>query len=566
MSDEDPSRRSVLRSTAVGASGLALGGLASTAAAEPAACDGATETTTRTGSLSGASDADTLSYDALTSDPCEVAFDLSSADATDFDLYVTYDGRTPSTSDFDARSKTSLTSGERVTVGSDDVNANATFGVLVDAYTNGGSWTLDISETSADDGGGGGNEAPTASFTASATTVLVGGTVEVDATASSDADGSVASYDWTFGDGSAGDGATASNAYDAVGEYDVTLTVTDDDGATDTATKVVTVTSDSDDCNVTKTRTEEGVLDGTGDGTAYQYAARTADPCELTLSLSADAGTDFDLYVTYDGRTPTTADYDERSYNYGSDEEIVVDGSTLGATDVLGVLVDSYDGSGAYTLVLEEVGTGDGDSPAPNDPPNASFVVDASTVDVDEPVSVDAAAATDADGSIASYDWTFGDGTTAGGETASHAYDAVGEYAVTLTVTDDDGATDTATRSVTVEADGGGDCGATRETAGTQGNFWWFGGSDDYTYDTRTNDPCEVTVTLDGPSSSDFDLYVTLDGRTPTTSDYDARSVSPDAQEAITTTSVDASTSMGILVVAASGSGTYQLDVEELGR
>jgi chitodextrinase len=565
MSDDDPSRRSILRSTAVGASGLALGGLASTAGASPAACDGATETTTRTGSLSGASDADTLTYDALTSDPCEVAFDLSSADATDFDLYVTFDGRTPSTSDFDARSKTSLTSGERVTVDAESVDANATFGVLVDAYTNGGSWTLEITETSTD-GGGGGNEGPTASFAASATTVSVGESVDVDASASSDADGQIASYDWTFGDGTTADGVTASNAYDATGEYDVTLTVTDDDGATGTATKTLTVESGGGDCNVTKTRTEEGVLSGTGDGTTYQYAARTADPCEVTLSLSADAGTDFDLYVTYDGRTPTTSDYDVRSYNYGSDEEIVVDGSTFGANDVLGVLVDSYDGSGAYTLVLEEVGTGDADSPAPNDPPSANFAVDASTVGVDEPVSVDAGAATDPDGSIQSYDWTFGDGTNAAGDTASHAYDAVGEYDVTLTVTDDDGATDTATRSVTVESAGGGDCGATRETAGTEGSFWWFGGSDDYTYDTQTSDPCEVTVTLDGPNSSDFDLYITLDGRTPTTSDYDARSVSANAQEAITASSVDATTSVGILVVAASGSGNYQLDVEELGR
>jgi serine protease len=151
-------------------------------------------------------------------------------------------------------------------------------------------------------------------------------------------------------------------------------------------------------------------------------------------------------------------------------------------------------------------------------------------------------------------------------ETAGHAYDAVGEYAVTVTVTDDDGATDTTTRAVTVGSAGGGDCGATRETAGAQGSFWWYGDSDDYTYDTKTTDPCEVTVTLDGPSSSDFDLYVTLGGRTPTTTDYDARSASANAQEAITTGSVDASTSMGVLVVPASGSGSYRLDVEELGR
>ena len=81
------------------------------------------------------------------------------------------------------------------------------------------------------------NAAPTASFTSSASFLAA----SFDATASSDADGTVASYTWAFGDGATGGGPTAQHAYAAAGTYDVTLTVTDDDGATATTTQQVTV-------------------------------------------------------------------------------------------------------------------------------------------------------------------------------------------------------------------------------------------------------------------------------------------------------------------------------------
>ncbi|WP_276252460.1 PKD domain-containing protein [Halomontanus rarus] len=52
---------------------------------------------------------------------------------------------------------------------------------------------------------------------------------------------------------------------------------------------------------------------------------------------------------------------------------------------------------------------------------------------------------------LASYEWAFGDGTTGSGELVGHAFDAAGEYEVTLTVTDEGGVSATNTESVTVE-------------------------------------------------------------------------------------------------------------------
>jgi PKD repeat protein len=56
----------------------------------------------------------------------------------------------------------------------------------------------------------------------------------------------------------------------------------------------------------------------------------------------------------------------------------------------------------------------------------------------------------DPDGPIASYSWTFGDGATATLTNPSHTYATGGTYTVTLTVTDNQGATNATSKSVTV--------------------------------------------------------------------------------------------------------------------
>jgi len=83
------------------------------------------------------------------------------------------------------------------------------------------------------------NVAPTAAFTSSAANLAL----SVDGSTSTDADGTIASYAWDFGDGSTGTGRTASRTYAAAGTYAVKLTVTDNAGATGTVTKSVTVTA-----------------------------------------------------------------------------------------------------------------------------------------------------------------------------------------------------------------------------------------------------------------------------------------------------------------------------------
>lgn len=90
------------------------------------------------------------------------------------------------------------------------------------------------------------NQPPVASFSISVNNL----TASFDASGSSDTDGSIVSYAWNFGDGTTGSGVTTSRTYASAGTYNVTLTVTDNQGATDSQTQSVTVTAPATDDNI----------------------------------------------------------------------------------------------------------------------------------------------------------------------------------------------------------------------------------------------------------------------------------------------------------------------------
>lgn len=74
-------------------------------------------------------------------------------------------------------------------------------------------------------------------------------------------------------------------------------------------------------------------------------------------------------------------------------------------------------------------------------PPIACFTMSPSSGSAPLTVSFDASCSSDPVGSIASYQWSFGDGTTGSGRTTSHTYWSADNYSVRLTVTDDTGLT-----------------------------------------------------------------------------------------------------------------------------
>ena len=253
------------------------------------------------------------------------------------------------------------------------------------------------------------NQAPTASFTDSASFLAL----SVNGSASSDADGTVASYAWDFGDGGTDTGATASHTYAAAGTYTVRLTVTDDKGATGTTSRAVTVATAPNQPPTAAFTHSESFLRTSVDG------AGSSDP---------------------DG---TVASY---SWSWG-------DGTANGSGATAN---HTYAAAGTYTVQLT-VTDDDGDTGTTsssvtvvaNQAPTASFTDTETFLDL----AVNGSASSDPDGTLASYSWSWGDGTANGsGATATHTYAASGSYTVRLTVTDDQGTTGTTTKSITVAA------------------------------------------------------------------------------------------------------------------
>ena len=88
-----------------------------------------------------------------------------------------------------------------------------------------------------------GNRAPVAVASASPTSGVVPLTVSFDGSGSADADGTIVSYTWNFGDGASASGITVSHTYTTPGGYTARLTVTDNQGTSASSTVVITVNS-----------------------------------------------------------------------------------------------------------------------------------------------------------------------------------------------------------------------------------------------------------------------------------------------------------------------------------
>jgi PKD repeat protein len=128
------------------------------------------------------------------------------------------------------------------------------------------------------------NQPPTASATWSCTEL----NCSFDATASSDPDGSVASYSWDFGDGSHGTGATPAHGYANAGSYTVSLVVTDDRGAQSAPwTAQLTVTAPATQVNFVA---RAGFNGATASPSVVVPAAVQAGDTELLFVSAGTAG------------------------------------------------------------------------------------------------------------------------------------------------------------------------------------------------------------------------------------------------------------------------------------
>lgn len=365
-------------------------------------------------------------------------------------------------------------------LGKDDTFTDAENGITVTATAVGGQTaTVDVVMN--------GNAAPTADFTFDAVGLDVQFTDN-----SSDADGTIEAYQWDFDDGQSSTVASPSHSFAAAGTYVVSLLVTDDDGAGDSITKAVTVGPPNASPVADFTYTVNGLQvrftdassdsDGTiavrrwhfGDNTTSTSANPThtfsaAGTYTVTLTVTDDDGAGDsvakDVTVTAPNAPPTadfsfsasnlqvqftdvSSDSDgsiaSRQWNFG-------DGSTSSQVNPGHI----YAAAGTYTVRLTVTDNDDADATVSksvsvvtaNGSPHADFAYSADGLAVHF-----TDASSDSDGTIADHQWDFGDGANSAQSNPSHTYAAAGTYSVRLTVTDNNGATDTATRSITINA------------------------------------------------------------------------------------------------------------------
>lgn len=180
------------------------------------------------------------------------------------------------------------------------------------------------------------------------------------------------------------------------------------------------------------------VTDLAGNAGNKQYFTLDVASGATDLSFVMSGGTgDADMYVKY-GQAPSSSDFDCRPYKNGNAESCPIVPAQAGT---YWVMINAYSSYSGANLVGSYVG-----DDAPNQNPVAGF--DASFNNGNASFS---STSTDSDGELVSWSWDFGDGQTATGANVTHQYAQSGSYTVTLTVTDNHGATDTTAAEFAVE-------------------------------------------------------------------------------------------------------------------
>ncbi len=273
-----------------------------------------------------------------------------------------------------------------------------------------------------------GTSGPTSAFSFSPVAPLAFVSASFDgSTSSAGPSGVLVSFIWNFGDGSQAAGVTAVHQFNATGAFTVSLTVMDNNGVTNTSSQIVSV--------------------GAGN---KPTALITFSPASGNLTNQA-------IFFNASGSTPgigrKLVRYD---WDFGT-------GSTASGINV----TKSYDSVGTYTVALTvtddagqtaRVTTTVSIAANPNSILTARYIWSPNPALSNQPVTFDATSSSTSVGTIIRYDWNFNDGsnpiTSTTSPTIQHTFfQQAGPfgYTVTLTVTDSNGSTNSATKQVVVQ-------------------------------------------------------------------------------------------------------------------
>jgi len=270
--------------------------------------------------------------------------------------------------------------------------------------------------------------------------IPVNQTLKFDGSNSYDSDGEIVSYTWDFDDGTTSSEIATEHLFSKVGRHRVSLTVIDDDGATDTDYFYIHVVNP---LNSPPVISMENPINGS--------TAVPVDIRELSVLIEDPEGDSFSWVISL--KEPI-------EYRFG-EEEVFNGTKTL-------ILPESLEYNTTYTWYVTAVDSGSGYTSkffykfttAPkyyseeNNPP----IADAGgpyEATIGQPLILDGSNSYDPDGKIVDWIWSYSTGTSfpeyiGSGEMIENTWNNPGEYTITLTVTDNQGSSDIATTTLTV--------------------------------------------------------------------------------------------------------------------
>ena len=265
------------------------------------------------------------------------------------------------------------------------------------------------------------NLPPTVSLSATPTSGTAALLVSANTAGSTDPDGTIASTKLDFGDGTILNAASGSHSYTAAGNYALKATVTDNMGASASTTATITVQGAANQPPIAKLSVTPS--SGTAALTVTASTAGSSDPDGTIASTKIDFG-------------------DGAVLNAASGTHVY---SVAGTFVVKATVTDNAGASASATATVTV------QAPA-NQPPIAKLSVTPSTGTAALTVSASTAGSSDPDGTIASTKIDFGDGTVLNAASGTHVYSVAGTFVVKATVTDNSGASASASATVAVQA------------------------------------------------------------------------------------------------------------------
>ena len=287
-----------------------------------------------------------------------------------------------------------------------------------------------------------------------------------------DNDGTIVSYLWTFGDGTSSTLSTPTHTYQNSGEYTVELTVTDNNQVStsvSTTAAISEVVIIDEYCSITGNTGYEWIADVSAGGVSHSsskdsYADNTHINFPLTLgnnTINLTAGGNYSEHwaIWLDVNKNGEFEAAEKLLTGLSGQNtvsgnIAIDNNLAGLTTRMRVVM-KYGSSPASAC--GNIGDGEAEdysvTVVAND--NAAPVADANgdySATVGDTINFISLGSKDTDGTLVDFYWDFGDNNQSTDENPSYAYNSVGTYTASLTVTDNDGASHTDTATVTIEA------------------------------------------------------------------------------------------------------------------